>query len=238
MDGRSRIIAAVDVPDLRAAVALAEKLAGRVGLLKVGLELYVAHGPLALEVLAPFGLPVFLDLKFHDIPQTVEHAARGAGALGAAMITVHASGGAAMIAAARRGLHAGAAQAGRKPPALLAVTVLTSLGDDDLSAIGLAGPAAEAVLRLGRLAIAAGADGLVCSPAEVALLRRELGAEVLLVVPGIRPLGSDKGDQRRVGTPRETVDAGATYLVIGRPLRDAADPGAAAEEITRLLDAR
>ncbi len=245
ISGRSRIIAALDLPDLQSAGALAKKLAGHVGLLKVGLELFAAHGPAALKSVAPLGLPIFLDLKLHDIPQTVEHAARGAGALGAAMVTVHASGGAAMVAAARRGLHAGAAQCGldagaaqgEKPPLLLAVTVLTSLGDDDLTAIGLAGPAAEAVLRLARLAVGAGADGLVCSPNEVALLRRELGSEVLLVVPGIRPDGAAAGDQRRVGTPRETVAAGASYLVVGRPLRDAADPAAAADEIARQIDA-
>jgi len=242
MNGRERIIAALDVPDLRAAAALAGKLSGHVGLFKVGLELFAAHGPAALEAIAPFGLPIFLDLKLHDIPQTVEQAARGAGALGAAMVTVHASGGAAMVAAARRGLQAGAAQAGlaqpaeiRARPILLAVTVLTSLADDDLLAIGLAGPASQAVLRLSRLAVAAGADGLVCSPNEVALLRRELGPEVLLVVPGIRPQGAASDDQRRVGTPRDTVAAGASYLVVGRPLRDAPDPAAAADEIARQL---
>jgi orotidine-5'-phosphate decarboxylase len=230
----NRIIAALDVPDPASAAALAGKLAGHVGLFKIGLELFVAHGKAALEAVRS---PVFLDLKLHDIPQTVEHAARGAGALGAAMVTVHASGGPAMIAAARRGLHAGAGGAGKPPPKLLAVTVLTSLGDDDLAAIGLAGPAAAAVLRLGRLAVHAGADGLVCSPAEVALLRRELGPLPLLVVPGIRPAGSSAGDQRRTGTPREAIVAGASYLVIGRPLRDAEDPAAAADAIARELDA-
>ena len=228
-----RIIAALDVPDLQAAAALAEKLAGHVGLFKIGLELFVAHGKAALDAVAPFGLPVFLDLKLHDIPQTVESAARGAGALGVAMVTVHASGGAAMVTAARRGLHQGAAKAGKPLPRLLAVTVLTSLGDEELAAIGLQGPASEAVLRLGRLAIDAGADGLVCSPAEVARLRQALGSHPLLVVPGIRPPGSQAGDQRRTGTPREAIVDGATYLVIGRPLKDSPDPAAAADAIAR-----
>ena len=241
--GAARIIAALDVPDPAAASVLAGKLDGHVGMFKVGLELFVAHGRAAL--VRP---GAFLDLKLHDIPQTVESAARGVAGLSVAMLTVHASGGAAMIAAARRGLdtpqagHAGQAGHATQPAGatartrLLAVTVLTSLGEDDLDAVGLRGPAADAVLRLGTLAIKAGADGLVCSPAEVALLRRELGPGPLLVVPGIRPAGSAASDQRRTGTPREAVEAGATYLVIGRPLRDAANPAEAADAIAADLD--
>jgi orotidine-5'-phosphate decarboxylase len=234
--GRDRIVAALDVPDPAAAAALAGKLAGHVGMYKVGLELFVAHGRAAIDSVRPFGLPIFLDLKLHDIPQTVEAAARGAGALGAALVTVHASGGAEMIAAARRGLSAGAAAAGVAAPKLLAVTVLTSLGADDLRAVGFAGTPAEAALRLSRVAMKAGADGLVCSPEEVAELRRELGPAPLLVVPGIRPAGAASGDQRRTGTPRAAVEAGASHLVIGRPLRDAPDPAAAADSIAAALD--
>jgi len=234
--GRDRIVAALDVPDPAAAAALAGKLAGHVGMYKVGLELFVAHGRAAIDSVRPFGLPIFLDLKLHDIPQTVEAAARGAGALGAALVTVHASGGAEMIAAARRGLSAGAAAAGVAAPKLLAVTVLTSLGADDLRAVGFAGTPAEAALRLSRVAMKAGADGLVCSPEEVAELRRELGPAPLLVVPGIRPAGAAAGDQRRTGTPRAAVEAGASHLVIGRPLRDAPDPAAAADSIAAALD--
>ncbi len=236
MRGRDRIVAALDVPDPAAAAALAGKLAGHVGMYKVGLELFVAHGRAAIDSVRPFGLPIFLDLKLHDIPQTVEAAARGAGALGAALVTVHASGGAEMIAAARRGLSAGAAAAGVAAPKLLAVTVLTSLGADDLRAVGFAGTPAEAALRLSRVAMKAGADGLVCSPEEVAELRRELGPAPLLVVPGIRPAGAAAGDQRRTGTPRAAVEAGASHLVIGRPLRDAPDPAAAADSIAAALD--
>jgi orotidine-5'-phosphate decarboxylase len=235
--GRDRIVAALDVPDPAAAGALAAKLAGHVGMFKVGLELFVAHGRAAIDAVRPFGLPIFLDLKLHDIPQTAEAAARGAGALGAALVTVHASGGAAMIAAARRGLAAGAAAAGAAAPKLLAVTVLTSLGPEDLRSVGFAGTPAATALRLSRLALEAGADGLVCSPEEVGQLRRDLGPSPLLVVPGIRPAGSAAGDQRRTGTPRAAIEAGASLLVIGRPLRDSPDPAATADSISADLDA-
>ncbi len=236
--GRERICAALDVPEPAAAALLGGKLARDAGMLKVGLELFVAHGRAAVEAVLPLGLPVFLDLKLHDIPQTVESAARGIGRLGASLTTVHASGGAAMIQGAKRGLAAGAAQAGLSPPRLLAVTILTSMSEADLDSVGLRGPARDAVLRLAALAVKAGADGLVCSPAEVALLRAELGPEPLLVVPGVRPAGADKGDQQRTGTPAQTVKDGADWLVIGRPLRDAADPAAAARAIAAEIDGR
>lgn len=217
----NRICAALDVPDPGAAERLAEKLKGHVGLFKIGLELFVAHGRVAVEAVRKFGLPIFLDLKLHDIPQTVESAARGVAALGADYVTVHASGGAEMIRAARRAL---------PKTKLLAVTALTSLGPDDFDAIGLS---RDAVPRLAKLAIAAGADGVVCSPQEVAALRASLGRGPLIVVPGIRPAGAAAGDQRRTGTPLEAVRAGASILVIGRPLRDAPDPAAAADAIAR-----
>ncbi|MFL5311797.1 MAG: orotidine-5'-phosphate decarboxylase [Myxococcales bacterium] len=237
MKGRERIVAALDVPDPAAAAALAGRLAGHVGMLKVGLELFVAHGRAAIDAVRPLGLPIFLDLKLHDIPQTVEAAARGAGALGAALVTVHASGGSEMIAAARRGLTAGAGAAGVPAPKLLAVTVLTSLAAADLRELGFTGNPAEAALRLARVAVKGGGDGLVCSPEEVANLRRELGPAPLLVVAGIRPGGAAPGDQRRTGAPRAAVAAGASYLVVGRPLRDAPDPAAAADAIAAELDA-
>ena len=238
MTGRDRICAALDVVDPASARELAGKLAGHVGWLKVGLELFVAHGAAALEAVAPFGLPIFLDLKLHDIPQTVEAAARGAGRLGAGLVTCHASGGPAMVAACKKGLLAGAAAAGKPPPKLLAVTVLTSLDEAALAQIGFSGTTAEVVQRLARLAIDAGADGLVCSPHEVGSLRTALGAAPLLVVPGIRLATSSAAgdDQKRVGTPGATVNAGADLLVIGRPLRDAADPAAAADAIAAEID--
>ncbi|HZR07902.1 MAG TPA: orotidine-5'-phosphate decarboxylase [Myxococcales bacterium] len=217
----NRICAALDVPDPGAAERLAATLKGHVGLFKVGLELFVAHGRAAVDAVRKFGLPIFLDLKLHDVPQTVESAARGVAGLGVDYVTVHASGGDAMIRAARRAL---------PRTKLLAVTALTSLGPDDFDAIGLA---RDAVPRLAKLAIAAGADGVVCSPQEVAELRSALGRGPLLVVPGIRPAGSAAGDQRRTGTPLEAVRAGASILVIGRPLRDAPDPAAAADAIAR-----
>jgi len=217
----NRICAALDVPDPGAAERLASRLAGHVGLFKVGLELFVAHGRAAVDAVRKFGIPLFLDLKLHDIPQTVESAARVVAALGVEYVTVHASGGAEMIRAARRAL---------PRTKLLAVTALTSLGPDDFEAIGLA---RDTVPRLAKLAVAAGADGVVCSPQEVATLRASLGPGPLLVVPGVRPAGAAAGDQRRTGTPAEAVRAGASILVIGRPLRDAADPAAAADAIAR-----
>jgi orotidine-5'-phosphate decarboxylase len=218
----NRICAALDVPDPQAAGMLAAKLAGHVGLFKVGLELFVGHGRAAVDAVRKHGLPLFLDLKLHDIPQTVESAARGAAALGVDYLTVHASGGTEMIRAARRALP--------RSTRLLAVTALTSLGPEDLDAVGLS---RDAVPRLARLAVAAGADGVVCSPQEVAALRSVLGPDPLLVVPGIRPAGAAAGDQRRTGTPSEAIRAGASILVIGRPLRDAPDPAAAADAISR-----
>ena len=219
----NRICAALDLPDPQRAAQLAAKLKGHVGLFKIGLELFVAHGPAAVEAIRPFGLPLFLDLKLHDIPQTVESAARGVAGLGVQYLTVHASGGAEMIRAARRALPS---------TRLLAVTVLTSLGEAEQRELCIS---PGAVLRLARLAVEAGADGIVCAPTEVAALRTALGPLPLIVVPGVRPAGSDKGDQRRTGTPREAIDAGASFLVVGRPLRDAPDPAAAADSIAAEL---
>ena len=217
----NRICAALDVGDPGAAERLASRLLGHVGLFKVGLELFVAHGRAAVEAVRRFGQPIFLDLKLHDIPQTVEGAARGAASLSVDYVTVHASGGAEMIRAARRAL---------PRTKLLAVTALTSLGPDDLDAVGLS---RDAVPRLAKVAMGAGADGVVCSPQEVRALRAALGPRALLVVPGVRPAGADSGDQRRTGTPAEAIRDGASILVIGRPLRDAPDPAAAADAIAR-----
>jgi orotidine-5'-phosphate decarboxylase len=221
MRPHERICAALDLPDPQSAARLAAQLEGRVGMLKVGLELFTAYGPAAVEAVRRFGLPIFLDLKLHDIPQTVESAARGVAKLSVQMTTVHASGGAEMVAAAKRGL-------GSSGTKLLAVTALTSFGPAELDQVGLP---RDAVPRLAKLAIEAGADGLVCSPREVAQLREMLGPKPLLVVPGVRPAGAAANDQRRTGTPAEAVRAGASYLVIGRPLRDAPDPAAAADAI-------
>jgi orotidine-5'-phosphate decarboxylase len=223
MTNRERLCAALDFPTWSAAEPFARAVAPEVGLLKVGLELFVAEGAPAVRAARALGRPVFLDLKLHDIPNTVEGAARSAAATGAALLTVHASGGPEMIRAAVRG-------AG-PTVGILAVTVLTSLDAATLARVGLAGPPEDAVVRLARLAMDAGARGIVCSPLEVAAVRAAVGPGALLVIPGVRPAGAAIGDQSRVATPREAVRAGADVLVIGRPLRDAPDPAAAARAI-------
>jgi orotidine-5'-phosphate decarboxylase len=230
MTPSERICVALDFPSWREAEPFARTVAPGVGLLKVGLELFAAEGPQAVRAAASLGRPVFLDLKLHDIPNTVEGAARSAAASGASLLTVHASGGPAMVAAAVKGA------GGRLR--VLAVTVLTSLDAAALRAIGLEGPAEAAVVRLARLAVDAGAGGLVCSPHEVRAVRAAVGPGPLLVVPGVRPAGAAKGDQARVATPAEAVAAGADVIVVGRPLRDAADPVAAARDIAASLPSR
>ncbi|HEU4385920.1 MAG TPA: orotidine-5'-phosphate decarboxylase [Anaeromyxobacteraceae bacterium] len=227
MDPRDRLCAALDFPSWREAEPFARAVAPAVGMLKVGLEIFAAEGPAAVRAAAALGRPVFLDLKLHDIPSTVEGAARNAARSGAALLTVHASGGPAVVEAAVRG----AGPAVR----VLAVTVLTSLDQAALSRVGLAGPPEAAVVRLARLAVEAGAAGLVCSPLEVAAVRAAVGAAPLLVVPAVRPPGAAQGDQARVATPAEAVRAGADVLVLGRPLREAADPAAAARAIAATL---
>ncbi|MFO0583314.1 MAG: orotidine-5'-phosphate decarboxylase [Anaeromyxobacter sp.] len=227
MEARERICAAIDTPSWAEGEAFARAVAPHVGMLKVGLELFTAEGPAAVKAAAALGRPVFLDLKLHDIPNTVEGAARSAARSGAALLTVHAEGGAEMVRAAVRG-------AGPNVR-ILAVTVLTSLDAAALDSIGLAGPPEAAVVRLAKLAVGAGAGGLVCSPHEVAAVRAAVGPGPLLVVPGVRPPGADKGDQARVATPAEAVRAGADVLVIGRPLRAAKDPAQAARDIAASL---
>jgi len=219
-----RILCAIDTPDLSEALALADVLSGAVGGVKLGKEFFTAQGPDGVRRIAQTGHKIFLDLKFHDIPNTVAGAVAAATALDCFMLTIHASGGAAMIRAA-------ADARGTSGPRIVAVTVLTSLGDDDLATVGQTGPAAEQVVRLGCLAHASGADGLVASPREVAALRAALGPDCLLVVPGVRPAWASTDDQVRVMTPADAVKAGADYLVIGRPITRAKNPREAAERI-------
>ncbi|MFM7718583.1 MAG: orotidine-5'-phosphate decarboxylase [Actinomycetota bacterium] len=214
------LIAALDVPTLARAEELAAVLAPHVAILKVGLELFCAEGPAAVRRVAAHA-PVFLDLKLHDIPNTVEGAARRCGTLGVRMLTVHALGGEAMVAAAARGIRAGAEEVGAPPPLLVAVTVLSSLAGE-----GLASPAS-----LAYEARAAGADAIVVSGGDVAVVREALGDDVVLVVPGVRPAGSNGDDQVRVLTPPEAIEAGADYLVVGRPITAATDPASAARGI-------
>lgn len=230
MTAAERILCAIDTPDLSEALTLAVALSGAVGGVKLGKEFFTAQGPDGVRRIAQTGHKIFLDLKFHDIPNTVAGAVAAAAALDCFMLTIHASGGAAMIRAA-------AGARGDSGPRIVAVTVLTSLGDDDLATVGQAGPAAEQVMRLGRLARAAGADGLVASPREVAALRAALGPACLLVVPGVRPAWASTDDQVRIMTPADAVKAGADYLVIGRPITRAEAPREAAERIAEEIAA-
>jgi orotidine-5'-phosphate decarboxylase len=225
MSAGNRLIVALDTVDAGRARGWADAVSPHAGLLKLGLEFFLANGADGLRTIT--GAPIFLDLKLHDIPNTVAGGVRAVLALRPAMLTVHAAGGSAMIRAA----HQAAASAGPDRPMILAVTVLTSLDQADLDATGVTGTSAEQVLRLGRLAVAAGADGLVCSPLEVTLLREALGPAVMLVVPGIRPEGAATGDQARTMTPARAVAAGADWIVVGRPITGASDPGTAAAEI-------
>jgi orotidine-5'-phosphate decarboxylase len=223
---RERLIVALDVPTAEAALALAERLEDQCQWFKVGLELYIAAGPAIVEKLASRGHSIFLDLKLHDIPNTVAAAVRSAAALGAGMLTVHSAGGPAMLAAAQEAV-AGLAT----PPQLLAVTVLTSMDARQLAAIGISGNTDGQVELLAKLGLDAGIRGFVCSPQEVAALRLLTGAEGVLVTPGIRPDGAERGDQQRIATPTYALDQGASYLVVGRPITQAADPALAAEAI-------
>ena len=220
------VFVALDTPDLSKAIEIARAVKPYVGGLKVGLEFITALGPHAVAEIAALGLPVFADVKFHDIPNTVAGASRAIASLGASIFNVHAAGGEAMMRAG-----ADAARAVNPDIRVIAVTVLTSLDDDSLGSIGQRAPAGEQVARLAKLAKASGLDGVVCSAHEIAVVRAACGPNFLLVVPGIRPQGSDFGDQRRVMTPRQAVRAGADILVIGRPITGAADPAAAAKAI-------
>ncbi len=220
------VFVAIDTPDLARAEALARAVAPHVGGIKLGLEFFAAHGPAGVAAVAALGLPLFIDLKFHDIPNTVAGAVRALAPLAPAIITVHAAGGAAMLATAKA-----AALPGTK---VVAVTVLTSLDAEDLTAIGVSGDPVAQVLRLAGLARSSGIDGVVASPHEAAAVRAAW-PEAVIIVPGVRPAGSDTGDQKRVMTPREALTAGASVLVIGRPITGASDPAAAAAAIAAEL---
>ncbi len=227
---RDRLALAADLP-LAQAASLYRALTPCVGWVKVGLSLYVEHGPAVVAQFVSSGARVFLDLKLHDIPNTVRLASARAAALGASLLTVHAQGGASMLRAAVEGAREGAAAAGRQPPRILAVTVLTSLEDTDLAQTGHAAGTAETARVLAALAVKSGLDGLVCSPREAAALRDTFGPSLFLCTPGIRPAGSASGDQARAETPAFARAAGADLLVVGRPLYGAADPVAAARAV-------
>ncbi len=227
----TRIFAALDTTDAGRAVALAGRLVGLVGGVKLGHEFFTANGPQGVLDVSNAGLPVFLDLKFHDIPATVAAAVRAALPLKPFMINVHAQGGPAMMRAAAEAARESFEGGGANRPLVLAVTVLTSLDGGDLKACGVDDEPGTQVLRLARLAKDCGLDGVVCSPLEAALLRENLGGDFKLVVPGVRPHWAASDDQKRTLTPTEAVRAGADWLVIGRPITGAADPAAAAEKI-------
>jgi orotidine-5'-phosphate decarboxylase len=222
---REQLVVALDVPDGSAALAVIERLEGLVQWFKVGLELYFSEGNTIVEAIRNRGYSVFLDLKLHDIPNTVAGAVRSAAATGAGMLTVHAAGGPAMLAAAQE-----AAAASPSAPKLLAVTVLTSMDQAQLAATGIDSAPAELVIRLAGIAYDAGLRGFVTSAREIASLRAA-HPDATLVIPGIRPIGADSGDQRRVATPGAAIAAGADYLVVGRPITQAAYPAAAAQSI-------
>ena len=224
-----RLIVALDVPTVEAARSLVDQLAGSVGLFKIGSQLFTAAGPGFVREIVGRGEDVFLDLKFHDIPNTVAGAVSSASRMGVSLIDVHGLGGRAMLEAAVGALPA-------MKTRLLAITILTSHDEATLGQIGVAGSVHESVRRLALLAREAGLDGVVASPHEVALIREACGADFLIVTPGIRPRGAAAGDQSRAATPSAALAAGADYLVVGRPITAAEDPRAAAEAIVREME--
>ncbi|HXX22498.1 MAG TPA: orotidine-5'-phosphate decarboxylase [Terriglobia bacterium] len=261
MTTRDKLIVALDLPTGDAATRMAERLQDHVGMFKVGSELFTAEGPVAVRYLVATGHKVFLDLKFHDIPNTVRAAAREAAELGISMVNVHASGGRKMMEAALEGARSKAGESrGRQKrgpalpgpptgnagqpqgpllqvgPKVLAVTVLTSLEFQDLEELGISGTPIEAVVRLARLAQRAGLDGVVASAREISALRQACGPDFLIVTPGIRPVQAATDDQARIATPASAIAAGADYLVVGRPITAAPDPIAAADAIVAEME--
>ena len=227
IDDKNRIVVALDYPSAKEAVNLAEQLDPKNCRLKVGKELFTREGPAVVEKLQNKGFEIFLDLKFHDIPNTTAAACAVAADLGVWMVNVHALGGRRMMEAARNAVDKSAHQ-----PLLIGVTILTSMAAEDLLEVGLLGQPADEVERLARLANDSGLDGLVCSAHEASAMRDRFGSNLVLVTPGIRPTGSEKGDQRRVMTPVEALNAGASYLVVGRPISRAEKP---AEILQRIV---
>jgi orotidine-5'-phosphate decarboxylase len=228
MNSKDRLIVALDVPGATQARQIVQAIGDAATTYKVGKQLFTAEGPQVVRDLVASGRKVFLDLKYHDIPNTVAAAVRSAAELGVSMLTVHASGGSKMLRAA---VEAASQSSTKATPMVLAVTVLTSLSDADLLELGIAGNVLSQVLRLGALARAAGCGGLVASAQEARELRTTLGVGFAIVTPGVRPAGASAGDQARVVTPKDAIAAGATYLVVGRPILEAPDPAKAAQQI-------
>lgn len=229
------IICALDTQEVHEASHIAHEVRPHVGAVKLGLEFFTANGAAGVSKITQLGVPVFLDLKFHDIPNTVAKAIAATAGMNMFMMTVHTSGGRAMMQAAIDASDRVAQVTGKERPLVIGVTLLTSLDQDDVSLIGFQNTVQDQVLHLADLAQSAGLDGVVCSPFEIAPIRKQLGHELTLVVPGIRPEGAAKGDQKRTLTPKEALARGADYLVIGRPITDAPDRAAAAKVIADSL---
>lgn len=230
---KSELIIALDVQKIESVTQVIDALPPAIAFFKVGLELFTSHGPTALAPLLQRNKRIFLDLKIHDIPNTVAQAVLSAGRHRVALLTVHATGGRAMLAAAAEA----AAKLGPDRPRLVAVTTLTSLAQTDLADIGVSRELREHTLALGRMAVSCGIDGIVCSAQEVSAFRKALGPDAILVTPGIRPTGADIGDQKRVATPASAVKDGANFLVVGRPILAATNPRVAAEAILAEMEA-
>ncbi len=229
------IICALDTQDVADAFAVTREVRPHVGAIKLGLEFFTANGAAGVTAINRLGVPIFLDLKFHDIPNTVAKAIAATAGLNMFMMTVHTSGGRGMLQAAIDASDRVAQITGQNRPLVIGVTLLTSLDQDDISLIGFQDTVQDQVIRLADLAQSAGLDGVVCSPFEIAPIRKKLGDDLTLVVPGIRPDGSEQGDQKRILTPKEALKRGADYLVIGRPITDANDRAAAAQKISESL---
>jgi len=234
---RDKLIVALDLPDAERALVIARSLRGQVVWVKVGMTLFYAEGPGIVRELRALGFKVFVDLKLHDIPHQVHGACRTLTRAGANMITVHASGGRAMLEAAVEGINAAAERFSTPRPALVAVTVLTSLDDLALASLGCARTAAGQVEALAVLAHGVGCDGVVCSPLEASLVRQAIGDEALVITPGVRSIHDEVGDQARTATPAEALAAGASHIVVGRPITGAEDPVAAARSIVKEMSA-
>jgi orotidine-5'-phosphate decarboxylase len=220
---RERLIVALDFSTAAEAQKLVQRVGDAAGIYKVGLQLFTAEGPGLVRDLIRSGKRIFLDLKLHDIPNTVAHAVKSAAELGAHMLTVHASGGAAMLRAAT--------EAGAGHINILGVTVLTSLNDDDMQEIGISGRVSDQVLRMASLAQSAGCQGIVTSPREALMVRKSMGEGFAIVTPGVRPAGAETHDQQRIATPAQAISNGASHIVVGRPITHAADPAQAAQAI-------
>ncbi len=229
------IICALDTQEVDTATEISREVMGHVGAVKLGLEFFTANGAAGVKQITQLGVPLFLDLKFHDIPNTVAKAIAATAGMNMFMMTVHTSGGQHMLRAAMDASDRVAQVTGKERPLVIGVTLLTSLDQDDISLIGFNATVQEQVLRLADLAQSAGLDGVVCSPFEIAPIRKACGEDLKLIVPGIRPDGTAAGDQKRIMTPKEALERGADYLVIGRPITESADRAAAAKKIADSL---